>query len=131
MHLPSKQAGTRLARPRKDSITGAMRNRLTTIGPVALGLGKIMVKEALTRTNSDLAPRAGRGGQPPGRIRNGGRGWIELPGGTHLKGLSGNRYGPSDTIAIPLESPFLKNRRRFQNRESDSGFRRKGGGRKD
>lgn len=32
-----------------------MRNRLTTFGHVAFTLGKIMVKEALTRTNSDLA----------------------------------------------------------------------------
>ncbi|MET4216947.1 hypothetical protein ABIB00_002144 [Bradyrhizobium sp. LB14.3] len=49
MHLPTKQAGTRLARARKDSITGTMRNRLTTFGHAALALGMIVVKEALTR----------------------------------------------------------------------------------
>lgn len=93
MHLPVKQAGTRLARARKDSITGVTRRRLTTFGHVASAMGKIMVKEVLTRTNSDLASSRHPAGAAA-RSEGSGSGWIEQPGGTQLSGLSGKRYGP-------------------------------------
>ncbi|MCS3731211.1 hypothetical protein FHR88_006291 [Bradyrhizobium betae] len=100
MRLPIKQAGTRLARGRKDSITEIIRGGLTTIGHAALAVGKIVVKEALRRTNSDLAtPRdwacaAGRVGRE-----------AEVGGSSYRvrtlnRGQCQKRYVPWDVLAI-------------------------------
>lgn len=86
MRLPPKQAGTQLARARKDSITGTMRTRLTTMGHVASGLGNIMVRKSLTPTNSDLVLSEIRSPEITLRIR-GARKFVEqLRGRTQLSG---------------------------------------------
>lgn len=86
MHLLSKQAGTRLARGAKDSITGTMRTRLTKMGHVASGLGNIMVRKSLTPTNSDLVLSEIRSPEITLRI-GGARKSVEQPRGrTQLSG---------------------------------------------